>query len=365
MKTFVFVGGLTSVQPLATCSKDLKDREGASDKPTPVPHTATAAGDRLYFPATGIRGKLRRCARNVIRQHLIETTGNKTPFTLDDHYFLTLGGIKGKGATEKSSVAHEAQWREKNPLLSVFGAGDAGFLGFVHGHLSVGNAVCQEPVRPALFNGARTDEFYRDSSQAQFLSEEDVASLVLRAQGNRDSSSVRGELKKAEMALRKSRRGADENQTASWQEKVDALTAEIADIKSNSGASDVSVGMPLAGYSAIPEGQFLEQRMHLLRSNDIELGLVLASLNAFALEPILGAHAASGCGLVSGRWAVYEVTNKGRELIGNVSFEPFDTLEIEGAALSVAVDAFHNALKGDVDFSVPKAEPKKTEVKNA
>ena len=70
------------------------------------------------FPSTGIRGALRRRARDLVRNAAIAATGNETPFTLDEHYFLTLGGIKGEGAQERSTVAMEEEWRRKNPLLS-------------------------------------------------------------------------------------------------------------------------------------------------------------------------------------------------------------------------------------------------------
>ncbi|MCC1496771.1 hypothetical protein [Alcanivorax sp. 1008] len=352
MKTYVLVGGLTSVQPLATCSKDLMDREGGSGKPSPIPHTMTGSGTRLYFPATGIRGKLRRCARDAVRQHVIAATGNETPFSLDQHYFLTLGGIKGSGETSKASVAHEAYWRQKNPLLSVFGAGDAGELGFVAGHLSVGNAVCRNDVAPQVFSGARTDDLYRDRSQAAYLSDDDVQSLVRQAEGNRDQSSVRASLKQLETARRKARREKDEAQVESLSVKIADAEKELADIRDESGSKDVSVGMPLAGYKAIPEGQYLEQRMHLLRSNDVELGLLLAALDVFAREPLLGAHTSNGCGLVAGEWTVYEVTNQGRVQIGAVRFEPFDALQVEGDVLKAAQSALVAALK-DADFSIP------------
>ena len=84
-------------------------------------------GEYLYFPATGIRGALRRAARDVLRQIIIDKTGNPTPLSRPT-LFLTLGGIKGSGDMDRSTVADENHWRNANPLLSLFGAGDAGVL---------------------------------------------------------------------------------------------------------------------------------------------------------------------------------------------------------------------------------------------
>lgn len=356
MKTYTLNGRLFSEQPLATCSKDLNDREGGPGKPIPVPSTTTCDGSRLYFPATGLRGKLRRCSRDVIREHLIAATGNPTPFTLDQHYLLTLGGIKGSAAADKASVAAEAYWRRQNPLLSVFGAGDAGALGFMAGHLSVGNAICQDPVQPVVFSGARTDEFYRDRDQAQFLSGSDLDALVRRSEGNRDASSLKKDLKKAEADLKKAKAARNDEAAQQASEVIARLDAEIAGVQKDTGTGDVSVGMPLAGWRAIPQGQVMDHRMHLLRSSEVELGLLLASLNRFAQAPLLGAHVASGCGLVSGEWEVAEVTAAGRQSLGMIRLQPFDRLVIEGDALQAALDAFTAFLAAGGDFRIPTSE---------
>lgn len=356
LKTYVLTGGFFTEQPIATCSKDLNDREGGSGKPIPVPHTTTAAGRRLYFPATGIRGKLRRCARDVVRDLVIAKTGKTTPFTLDEHYMLTLGGVKGDAASEKASVAHEAYWREKNPLLSIFGAGDAGMLGFVTGHLSVGNAICKDDVEETVFSGARTDEFYRDRVQVSYLSPEDITSLVMRAEGNRDSSSLKKDLKAAEAALKKAKRQGDAEAEAVAQADVQRLEAEIDAVKSESGTGAVSVGMPLAGWKAIPQGQHLDQSMFLQRSNPVELGLLVAALDRFSLAPVLGAHSANGCGLVSGEWSVAEVTANGRRALGAIRVRPFDRLEIDGPELADAMKSFLDHASAHGDFRLPRSE---------
>lgn len=360
MKNYTIEGHLTATQPLATCSKSLMDQEGGSTKPTPIPSLYVRNGNltekRLYFPATGIRGSLRRALRDVLRNAIIKKTNNPTPLSLDEHYFLTLGGIKGQGKQERHSVADLEMWRAKNPLLSLFGAGDAGYLGFVAGHLLIGNAICTEPSASTTFAGARTDDIYRDPAQIRFLSQEDIDSLVKRAVGGRNRSAISAQIKAAEKLLDKARKDKDTAIETQIREEIEKLQTEQQQVKETTGTSDVSVGMPLAGFEAIPVGSQLENKMILRHSNAIELGALLHALNKFGEMPILGAHAAQGCGLVSGEWNVYEITPESKNLIGQITLTPFEPLSVMGECLDDAMQNFVDFLESDeLNISIPKA----------
>lgn len=352
--TFVFSGQLIAEQPLATCSKDLLDREGQKNQPMPVPSTTTPKGRRLMFPSSGLRGTLRRAARDAIRSAVSRITGDEKPFSLEQHYFLTLGGIKGGGEQDRSSVAHEAEWREKNPLLSVFGAGDAGFLGFVQGRINVSNAICVEASEPTIFSGARTDDLYRDKSQVAYLTDADVDNLVRQARGGRDRSSVQAEIKKVDAARKTARRKGSAEEVATLSARLEALQADLDAVKESSGTSDVSIGMPLAGWQAIPQGSAMDHSFHLIRSTQVELGLVLQALNRFALHPFIGAHFASGCGLVSGSWEVFEASLTGKRSLGRITLTPFEPLAIDGQELVNTFNAFDAFMEEKSwDFQIP------------
>lgn len=360
MKSYLLIGTITAEQPLATCSKDLKDREGGDMKPIPVPSTMTRDGKRLMFPATGIRGKIRRMARDVVRTAIIEKSGIEKPFNLDQHYLLTLGGIKSSGDAERTTVAMDAAFRNANPLISLFGAGDAGDLGFVPGHLGVSNAICQMPCEgenaPVVMSGARTDDLYRDKAQVAFLSEADIIGLIGHADDNRARSQLKNEQKGLETKLRKLKKAdGDATLIQETQVAIDAIETQLASLSQKEGNKDVSVGMPLAGYKAIPQGQVMSHDFKLLKSNEIELGLLLKSLQLFSIEPVLGAHYATGCGMVSAQWTVFEVDLKtGRRQVGTVTVNPFDSAEIEGQALTDAIAAFETFIASDVaNFSIP------------
>lgn len=354
MPSYDITGQFTAVQPLSTCSKDLNDKEGGSGKPIPVPKIKKRDGEYLYFPATGIRGALRRAARDVLRQIIIDKTGNPTPLSLDQHYFLTLGGIKGSGDMDRSTVADENHWRNANPLLSLFGAGDAGVLGFVSGHLMVSNAITQLPCEPIQFSGARTDDIYRDKQQANFLSESDLENLISRSMGNKSRSVIQTQIKALEKDLKKAKGDADKS--AEIQSKIEKLKSQITSVKAETGAEDVSVGMPLAGWQAIPEGEKLNVRFTIYRANDVELGLFLKTINEFALCPILGAHRANGNGLVSGELTVSKIDTD-RKDIGSIRFSELSPAVITGNELTEALAAFDRWVEsGAIDLSIPKSE---------
>lgn len=356
-KVFVFEGAITSEQPLATCSKSLLDSEGGENKPTPIPSCNTKMGKRLMFPATGLRGALRRAVRDAVRNRVIEITGNEKPFSLDECYLHTLGGIKGKGEEERKSVAHDAEWRVKNPLLSLFGAGDAGFLGFMTGNISIGNAICIDDCKADIFSGARTDEFYRDRAQVEYLSDDDIGMLIKRAKGGKTSSEINGQVKKLEIELKKAIKAGDSEKEASMKAVLSNLSEQLSEVKESSGTSDNSIGRPLAGWQTIPQGQELSHRMILAQSDDIELGLVLAGLDVFSRLSMIGAHFASGCGLVSARWTVYEIDKIGKIEIGNISIGDFSPIQITGEKLNTAFVAFEEFMANKKwDFSIPTLE---------
>lgn len=356
--TYILSGTIHADEPLSTCSKDLKDREGGDGKPTPIPSQATSAGTVFYFPSSGIRGAIRRAAVDVVLDKTIARTGNPKPFTLDEHYAMSLGGVKGSEIQERIGITMVEEYLAKNTILSVFGAGDGGILGFVEGKLSVGSAYCQPGIEPVIFSGARTDEFFRSPDRAKYLSDDDLEALVGRSIANRDRSVSDKEIKLLKSELKKLSRSVEDDDVA----KVADLKVEIAEKEAardqalkDAGAKSVSVGMPLAGYKAIPRGESMEHTIKLFRASENELGLLLAALERFALEPILGAHAANGLGTVSAKWSVKKVNKDGSSVIGSVGFDAFGSLDIDGAELNAALKSFNDfVMSGHADFSIPK-----------
>lgn len=365
VNTYIFTGHIFADEPLSTCSKDLKDREGEKNKPTPIPYQQTSSGPVYYFPSSGIRGSLRRAAASVVLDKTIERTGEQKPFSLDEHYAMVLGGVKGSEIQERFGITLVEGVLAKNPLLAVFGAGDGGVLGFVEGKLAVGSAYCEPGVEPVVFSGARTDEFFRSPDRVKYLSDDDLSALVGRSIANRESSLAKKEVDGLTAEMKKIARSTEDADIA----RVAAIKEQIASIEEardkslkDAGAKSVSVGLTLAGYKAIPRGEKLEHTLKLFRANEIELGLLLATLQRFALEPILGAHSANGLGTVSACWSVRQVNTTGVTELGSVSFDPFANLNIKGEVLRGALAAFNDfILNGPADFSIPKMPAKSSD----
>lgn len=353
-KTYVFEGVVVAEQPLATCSKDLLDREGRKNAPTPIPTTQTPKGLRLMFPASGLRGGIRRACRDVVRNAVIEKTGNEKPFSLETHFMLTLGGIKGSGEEDKASIKRIAELREKNPLINLFGAGDAGTAGFVAGRVGMGNAICTDDMEPVIFSGSRSDDIYRDPDQATYLTDVDLTMLTELSAGNRELSRMKADATKLKRTYAEAKNNGDKEATAQASASLKELDEKMASVRKESGSKS-SVGMPLAGWKAIPQGAEMDHKMILRRANGVDLGLFLASLNAFSTEPLVGAHYANGNGLISAHWDVYEVTLTGKRSVGRVRLRPFDTAEVSGEVLADAQQAFMDFIDAELwDFTMPE-----------
>ncbi len=348
-KTYVLDGVMVAEQPLAVSppSSSARTKQG---EPKQVPRMIVyRAGERVevpYFPAASIRGKLRRRARDVARDAVIARTGNPTPWDLDTHFFVTIGGVKGREGEDKRSVQREAQWRERNPHLSLFGAGQP----FVWGALHVSNAIPTGDAEVVeIGSGVRSDDLKRDRSQVRFLSPADVEEYVRRSQGNKDRSATKTELKRLRVSARKL--AGDER--AGAEDRIAQLDGELKRHEESTGA--VSMQMPLDGFEAIAQGTRLAQKMRLMRVTPVELGLFIKGLQRFALEPIVGAHASVGCGEVSFEFSVTEVTDSGSVALGHLGVKPYEGLVFDGPVAELAraaEDAWAKASEGDgLDFT--------------
>lgn len=357
-KTYILRGTLTAIEPLATASKELVD-EGkkiyGANSPVPVPSFHTQEGTHLYFPATGLRGTLRRALRDVVRQNLIKR--GSEGLLIDEHYLLTLGGIKGAGAEDRSSVKQEEEWRTRNVLLSLFGAGDAGFLSFVQGKTSIANAICSASIKPMAITGARTNDLFANREGLDFLADSEIDNLVARAAGNAKASAIRKEIGLKTAALQKAKRAGDDDTDALTQD-IEKLNASLDKTLKDSKASSVSVGMPLAGFQAIPPYSIMDHTIKIFNATAEELGGMIAALNQFSLNPTIGAHRAVGCGEVKAQYTMFEVTATGSHPIASIAVGGYMPMEVSNQTDSFdsAVNAFNAYLESDdFDLSVPYA----------
>lgn len=325
--TVIFVGHLVADQPLATCPPGLPT--GGENAPKPVPAMPVMVGgvreNRLYFPAAGLRGKLRRAAVDVVRRAIAQG-GDESPFTLEDHYYLTLGGVKGNKKEDKGvQVLAIAEQRNRNPLVSLFGSGAP----WMAGRLSVGHAVATTSVEPAVFSGVRTDDLARNPDGLAHLQPGEHERFLASAAANHKRSHLKACQREAEARKKKARK--DNVARAAAEAEIADLTRQIDDLSAVT-VSSVSVGQILDGFEAIPAGCQLDHQMVVRNGTDVEVGLFLAALEEFAAFPRIGAHHARGCGQVSGSWDVrVGRPGQGFRTVGRVTLHPFSGLDIEQA----------------------------------
>jgi len=107
----------------------------------------------------------------------------------------------------------------------------------------------------------------------------------------------------------------------------------------------------------IPQGVRLQQLITLSNVNQFEIGLFVATLRQFAMNPLLGAKTAHHCGTVSGAWDVKSREGiRGRATFGGtVAFDAYGDLAVEDAFLLDCEAAFEERLKArGFDFRAPK-----------
>lgn len=290
-ETFVdvfFSGSLTTVTPFTFTSPSKKDGK--------LPLIA----GKLYIPASSIRGKLRRLARDEIQDSLAEA-GGEHRFSLPDFYLNTLGGVKGaKGAKggdakeDKGETVRVFGGRKKNPLVSLFGAMAPSN---VPGKLMIDHAIDNgaAAAEPITISHVRSDDISRDPSSVLPMLEDGFEAEYLamgkvmdaRSAANRDIKALRAQLKKV----------TDEGERERILKEINAAK----EVQDDNTAVQVQ---QILEYQAIPPGLKLNSNFRLLRVTKRELVLFLRALNRFSANPVLGGRHNHGNGIVSGEWDV-------------------------------------------------------------
>ncbi|KZX84831.1 hypothetical protein A3715_17490 [Oleiphilus sp. HI0009] len=332
-------------QPLTVTPKSCTSTD--AKYPNRVPRTTISGEERLQVPASSFRGKLRRSAVSVSRQIAIEDTGEEKPFTLQDHFFSTIGGVKGKGETKPINPEWLDQLRLENPLISLFGAGDP----FIQGRLSVPMLVAKTPVVAEISDGVRVNDFSRDPSMISFLDNDNQKLLYAVMEGQKDQSKIKKDIETLERDLKNE---TDKEQKNEIENNLTELKEILKKIEVVTGG--VAVQMPLAGYERIPQGTQLSGRMTMHRSNSAELGFLLKSFEAMSYSPTLGGKISHGCGEISIEAMVSKVSlGSPKQLIGSFVMKPYEGLVFldNSDQLSAALDDW-NALRESSTFNFKK-----------
>ena len=325
--TLLFKGELLAESPLAISPPDTHKKRGR-DQPQTLPVMGVFGEygyiETVYVPAASIRGALRRCALRVVREALIAATGESTPLDLETHYFLSVGGVKGREKEDKLNLTRQLERRRRNPLISLFGAGDP----WVQGRLCTQPAIPKTPLTLAatpIINGVRSDDFMRNPDQLIFIAPDEVASWLLMREQTTEVSTVKARQQSLRRAIAKANREADGDRAQTLAEEL----KQADEIVQNSANP---VNLPLAGYHVIPKGARLEHGFILIDANAVEIGLFLAALKRFSTLPLLGGHRNHGCGLISAFWTVLLRRDDGSETQGDIRLSPYSEITLDSAS---------------------------------
>ncbi len=347
-------GIITATQPLTT-NPPSQSASSAAKEPTRLPKMMMQIdgirGTFPYFPAAGIKGKLRRSAVDVVRDQIIKDTGNEKPFNLATHYFLSIGGVLSKGATEDDARDPEKDKKVRaiNPLVSLFGAG----FPFIAGRVSVGHALPIESFEPLVIKGVRSHDLSRNPEGVEYL---EAGSVDLFFQSS-ILSGKKSKLVSQGKAIEQSMKRAAQEEKGTFREKlaenkklVEAVEAELTEI----GSSTVAVGQLLDGYEAMPIGTQLSHQITGRNMSIDEIGLLLLSLEQFALDPVLGGHIGNGSGEVSVKYTlkIREKTERTFSDVGEINIAPFSGMQVndQSGFISSSIDAFNQKF-GEYDFN--------------
>lgn len=309
-KDYFLSGTMTAVSPL---SYSLPPVKGKNKEDCSI----QTINNKPFFTASGIRGKLRRLARDIVRQAVIDATGVERPWDLHTHYLNTSGGIGGKNV-EKNDDADDAKLskdsrsqmlipysskiRAGNPLVSLFGV----FQPIqITGRVAVGHAIAREAITPVLIRSTRSDDLRRDPGQFDFL--DNSAEEIMLADGMLGKAVA--DLNKEINDLKNANRKASAEEKAVNKARQHEIEQQIKNLKTQKGQdglSSESVLMPNIEYWAIPPDTQMSHTIRLSGVTEEEASIFFRALAAFADDPILGAHVSHGCGQVSASWTLKE-----------------------------------------------------------
>lgn len=338
--TYVFNGQATAITPLATCGPELSKSVGKNET-RPVPTFCNGHGSFMYMPGAGLRSKLRGAATQIVRETLKKR--QMKMLSLADAQLLRVGGIKPAGREAALDAAGYAEMIRKNPVLGLFGASTP----WVAGKVMVGHLRCQHAIEPGVFepmvvDGVRSDILRRDPVMMEFLDADAMDDYRATIERVKAYAKVKAEIKE----LEREARGAADAATRK------ALRERAAELKrASKDQAVVSPQMPLAGYKAIPDGAVMDSKIRIRGASMVELGCLLASIQRFAHDPLIGAHTAHGAGEISAQW---HISVPGVGEIGTLAMRAFEGIEIVDhwpeQPLHAALKAFEQFMEtGDLE----------------
>jgi hypothetical protein len=327
-----FKGTITAQGPLAV------SYPGAGQE---IP--TTPSGTPMLYGNT-LRGPLRHIGYKVIRDLLAKAQGvsESDIFELADAYMLGIGfdmtNAVGDEDSKNIEPLAEVKLRESNPFLGLFGRWK--LRGFAEVSPLIGDEAAQTMTYGA---GSRRDPFEADGEEAQFLSEADRQMLVGIKSGD---AAIHEQIMALNQAIKEHKRQIvhvdDKDEKKKINSKIRDLESQVKELKGSKAGGKESVKHPFDGFPALAPNSRLSSKITVASGSEVELGLLLLILRAFARSPFLGGHRANGCGEVRFEYQVslWEADTDAPTILGTVSGGLDEGFVIDGDTLRDALDSF-------------------------
>ncbi len=242
----------------------------------------------VYIPAAQLRGRLRHEAA------FAELRGRPHKAKLEDAYLLALGqDLRPSEDDEPEAIKLKEQiaFRQQNPFLDLFGTWK------VASRLYVSHLLPSVNVLPDNISHIRHD---LDTNQ-------DMMGLLDDTEQDRfyERQGKQGLASKAEGLIKLSMRELSAARKLKDQEKIDALTAKVEELKAlkktQKGGDTSDNSKHLLELQVIPAGITLSGKLTMMHAQAFDLQTLVTAFDGLSRKPFIGAQQARGCGEIKGQ----------------------------------------------------------------
>lgn len=316
-------GTITAKTAISVSRADVNDR----DKGVVLQRImeAGSATKRPVIAGETIKGALRAAANRAVMARLGRRYDRIQPM-----FRNMIGGVKGRAKQDPVDILKVRALRSANPIVSLFGLAEPMWLA---AHLQVQWAIPRvDDCIVEIGAAARRDPIQVNPDMLDDLPPEEQAKYFAYQGTTKEVSEIRGRRTaiKREIAKIRSKDVKEPGDAA----QIEALSREDAGLDAQIGAlrsgQEVgeTVGRPLGTRKAIGSGTVMDHALILCgrEISDIEVGLLLATLEEMSEECRLGGGRAGGHGVFEASYDIRVRDTKGQpwEAPGRLTLKPFE-----------------------------------------
>jgi len=330
-------GQITALAPITI------SRPGQDERLVGVPLTTRIQSNGRtalvpQIPGETIRGRLRRLSVRLLHDAILAHSPGSKAIDIHAYNWLAIGGIKGSAPQEAEDLLKLAQERNKNPLISLYGAAAPRW---VPGRLRVDHAVADNvaPIdrsRPEgiyLTESFRSDDLERDPDLQSQFDTEDLLTWMRRRDVEGERSETKALITSLKQEAKQIRTGkGSKAKPADPDARLAEIAAEIetleAQVKAHKGGTSKA---PIVRRGIAP-GTRMPHKFSVRYATEAEVGLFLETLRAWSDDLRIGGLGAVGHGEIE---AVYNIRIRAQ---ANQPFEDAGELRLEDGSFALPAE---------------------------